>query len=84
MHVNSHGELNAGILPWVLCVCVCSSGALVRTGGSSASELMAELHRFQLERWKLSFTSTIPTLSHRVTVLNIKDQRRVKKNRSFG
>lgn len=47
--------------------------------GSSASGAVTGLHRFQLVRWKLSFTSTIPTLIHRVTVLNIKDHRQVKK-----
>lgn len=40
---------------------------------------VTELHRLQLVRWKLSFTSIIPAFIHRVTVLNIKDHRQVKK-----
>lgn len=45
---------------------------------SSASGTVTELHGFQVVRWKLSFTSTIPTLIHRVTVLSIKDHKQAK------
>lgn len=58
---------------------VCSSGALLRRAVSSLFGSATELHEFQLVKWKLSFTSTIPTLIRRVTVLSVKDHRHVRK-----